>query len=552
MKFTDRFIPMFGALLAGLALGSYSANWHITPSNVSAGKGIEMRSAKPDRSETIGSEGHAGIDTDAAFTGLLTAIRNPGAPFEGHIAFCRSLEKIDAKQIPDLISRAQKLPLRFRKELLAGLLERWFETDKTAAKRWLEANGNCTGELVGIWVRFAPEDALRAILSHPDPYWGDPSSALNQIAGTEPNARIAVLAKFPRNANRTRAMVTELSDWSRKDPKEAFQAARALLTGVDKERVEQNILNTWARMDPIAAARKVQEVFPSPKAGPFGDGFMTRFTEELAAKDPSVAMNFAMSLDPSLQEYPLVAAAVAWAKVDPEGALAWSYENGVDVTSPVRSATSYSGGTVLWHSLAQDPKDTLQWLLALPQDARRDHVLAEACSQQIASTPSAEILAHPQTMVDDLYEQLPTKDQTWLASEIGSRVVKDGAFPDFNVWTARFGDGPARAAAIAGAVGKIFSDTPERAEHIVDTLPEGPERDGAITKIVEAQIYNRSADAAQRSLQISDPDSRHDALDDAVQQWLKQDGNACQAWLKATKDIPAEWVQAWVQRTDTN
>ncbi|HEY2343376.1 MAG TPA: hypothetical protein VGH90_10120 [Chthoniobacteraceae bacterium] len=530
------------ALLMGVAAGWWSGD---------SGKVAKKESGAAPTSDVQPGTGNTGPSTnqdpESIFEGLVTATRDAGEHFQGRLDLCRLVERIGRAQMPSLIARARKLPPKYEKELVPILLERWFEMEKGAAEQWLRANAEGSDELARIWARFSPETALREMLASSNWYWRAPSTALDQLAGRDPKARIALLTSLPQSRNRDLAMESEIRDWAEKDPSNAFQAAQTMITGPDKTRAEEEILCVWAGSDPMAAIKMARSTFPNPKSGISGDEFTTHFTEVLAQKDPTAAMDFAMHLDQKLQEYPLLAAVAGWAKSDPMAALTWSYENGLEIARDIRWGQSSSDETVLSEALSSQPDATVQWLLAQPPDAARGRALRSAGENLLEKTPPEELLAPDGTLLHNLYDNLPPAEQKRLASEIGARAAKDGDFPELTVWTARFGDGPVRAAAIGSAVGVIFNDNPEKADKIIAGLPTGPDRDRAIASIVDLQSETRPV-AAQRAMLIGDETLRRDEMDDLITSWLRWDGDACRSWLANAKDVPAEWVTDWLKR----
>ncbi len=535
------------ALVTGMALGAASVQWQKEkPETILPKSNSKLPAETAVRIHRTEHQPEDGADAKVSL--LLAAIYHPEDRFRGRVELCRALEQTGVSEIPDLLSRVQKLPPLYRKELTAALMERWFEADKDGAEQWLRANGGNSNQLAEIWARFAPDAALRAMMASSHTFWGAPSTALSQLAGNNRQARLAILAALPPSENRARAAGGEILNLAGTDPSAALQAAETFLSGANRKSFETIVLSTWAKKDPAAAASVAIEKYSTAKAGLFGDPLMTRLTNIMAEKDPKIAMDFAMSLREDLREYPLMSAAAGWAKTDPAAALAWSYENGIDLSGQPLTGTYYWGKSILTESIAADPDATIKWLLTLPQDAASDQLLAEAYKEQLKKAAPASLLTASNSSLDTLYSQLSPDAQRSLAGEIGARVAKGGAFPDLNAWTARFGDGPARAAAISGAIGAIFGAAPARVDSIIATLPTGPDRDQALATIATRERVSNPSGAAQHALFIADADTRRDILDDAIPLWLTQDGDACRAWLAGNKDIPKDWTDAWLRK----
>ena len=425
------FALSFLALLVGLAAGMTVATWRTgafgsahaqTPPSVGGENAASSPSSRPAAATDM---------EEAILTNLLTTIRGEENSFRTRIELCRLLERLGPVEIPGLLARAMKLPLKYRRELLAGLLERWFEMDIAGAEKWLRANQGRSTEFAEIWARFDPKAALQEALAGRLSSSRVPFVALNQLAGSEPKARLAILASFPPSLNRDHAIEAEIHDWEHKDPATALQATQMMVTGLFKERAEQGILTTWASIDPVEAIKKAKELFPNPKADLYGNEFITFFTSTLAKKDPTLALNYALGLDEDLRKYPLIAAATSWAETDAVGALTWSYENGVNITSGLRSAGASSGGSVLGQALQNQPKETIQWLLDLPQADGQERIFWEACRVLTETTEPGDLMAQPDLPLSQFFQRLSPGKQDDVAQTIGMRIGRDGQLSGF-------------------------------------------------------------------------------------------------------------------------
>ena len=392
-----------------------------------------------------------------------------------------------------------------------------------------------------------PRAALQEVLGGRLTSSGAPSVALDQLAGSDPKARLAILASYPPSLNRNRVIEAEIYNLREKDPATALQAVQTMVIGPSKERDEETVLTGWARIDPAAAIEKARELFPNPKSDLYGNEFITFFTSALATKDPTLAMNYALGLDEDLRKYPLIAAAAAWAQTDAVEALTWSYENGVNLTAGLRSALTSSGDSVLRQALQSQPEATIQWLLDLPQAAGQERAFWEACRQLTDKTAPGDLMAQPDLPLSQLFQRLSPGKQDDIAQTMGMKIGTADTFPDFADWTARFGDGSARAYAIGGAVDTIFNSNPTRVDAILASLPNGPDRDRAL-QLVAGEQRSSPTDAVQHALLISDETTRFDSLDGVISQWMRNDPEACRAYLSAAKEIPPQWKAGWLQK----
>ena len=270
----------------------------------------------------------------------------------------------------------------------------------------------------------------------------------------------------------------------------------------------------------------------------FGNGFISEFTRGLAAKDPAAAREFAESLPAEFQTFPMIAAGCAWAKKEPVASLEWAYANGINVTQNLQTEFGFSAFSILREALSAEPKQTVDWLLALPPSKDRDSWLQKALFQ--------DPLRKDAELARRIFDNLPAEQQPRLASGFGRQIAASGQLPDLQTWATWFPDEAIRARAIGGAMAGAFDKNPSRVETMLSELPVGAIRDQALAALTLGQSYSAPNTAATRAMEIGDATVRYDALDRLMNQWMSNDRQTAKDWLNSQTKIPREWVTEWL------
>jgi hypothetical protein len=515
------------SVVIGAALGfgghALHADRSKTPFNNSSSLNI------PERSAQNGSI-KVPLSIEEMFTKLVSA---PGRAELSHL-----IADLRAEEMPALIERAQKLPPKFRKELVAAIFERWLELDRAAAVAWIREkmrNASC----YEAWAKAAPDEALEFVFrsSSIDRYRSAIVAGLETLAGKDARARIGILMRYPSSQGRDQILLQEFQRWTESDPATAYSWAVNMPEGKLRTSMETSALIGLVNVDPSAASNRVNEMIPKLKPSLYGNGFISEFVVALATKDRMLAMRFAEGLPDEFRTFPIIAVGANWAKTEPLAALAWSYEQGIDLSAPYRAGTMGSR-SIVDVAFSTQPKETIDWLLALPDTNERGIWL--------------QALMHDNYLKGDgelgmkIFEGLSAERQFRLAPDLGRVIASRGGFPDLATWTSSFPDEAVRARALAGAVGQIFEKIPARVDSIMSGLPEGPIRDQALLELVRRQSWGTPADAASRALEIRDESVRFDALDQAMRRWLERDRERAVDWLQTHDNIPRTWLSEWL------
>ncbi|HEX5175935.1 MAG TPA: hypothetical protein VFV83_02845, partial [Chthoniobacteraceae bacterium] len=120
-------------------------------------------------------------------------------------------------------------------------------------------------------------------------------------------------------------------------------------------------------------------------------------------------------------------------------------------------------------------------------------------------------------------------------------------------WFGRFSDPTVRCAAIEAFAQNAFYDGTAKKEQLLAEFPDGAERDAVLRGMVATENKKGGSgaeSAAETALQISDPQKRHDTLDDFVIDWLHRDPRTARQWLSNPERIPREWSAAWLAEAE--
>jgi hypothetical protein len=493
--------------------------------------------------ERVGSSNGNGLISAEAredsFTRLVSLVRGMKS-LEGRAELYRALSMIPAAEIPALIERARKLPLKYRNELTAALFERWMELDRTAALAWIRQAGRGSG-CYQAWAAIAPREALDFLFvsDNGGPFYGPVTAALDRLAGKDFKARLDILGRYPQSPARHDALKSEMGQWALSDPAAALKWLGNLPDDKFRKSLIEDVLPELAKRDPAAAMAQIDGMISGMTPTMVGNGFISNFAKGLAEKDPTLAMQFAEGLPPEFQVHPMIAAVSAWAKTDPVAALDWALANGVDPSQHFRTETASTSTYVLGEGMNSKPAETAEWLLNLPPGPQRTALLRDAL---FSSRAKVSI-----DLAKSMFDALPPESQIRTAYGIGYKMVDEGngEFPAMNQWISQFPDETVRARAIGGAIGPIFGKSPARAEAALATLPEGPIRDQALSALTNIKSFATPTAAAEQALEIRDPIVRYDALDPMMNQWMTRDRQTAEDWLDSQSDLPREWVSEW-------
>jgi RNA polymerase sigma factor (sigma-70 family) len=215
----------------------------------------------------------------------------------------------------------------------------------------------------------------------------------------------------------------------------------------------------------------------------------------LAERDPQRALEFAFSLKGAPDETVSAghAALTAWSEYDAPAALAWLNSQSVE-----RQREMLSGVGPALQTL--DPAALQEFAAAGPEGLRADRLLAGTLA----------LAAHdPAAAVQFAAEAPPeNRDRTW------DMIANTWAEQD-----------------------KV------KASEWIDALPEGADRNSAITGFTRHLVWEDGESAMIWAESISDPAVRDKVVESRIQAWLVTNRPAATAWLEKSNTLPPEKEQ---------
>jgi hypothetical protein len=533
MNRRNQFFLLLGCAVFGIAFGYLSAK--------GAKSSARALNANPERAEqgdrAAGTAGKTARSEENRFTHLVSVLRG-NETLKGCADLYRALADVRSADIPGLLERAKKLPLKLRNELITALFEHWMEIDRPVAEAWIR-EGAHPYACYAAWARISPQEALNYCLSTSwkSPFWSAVPIALERRVGKDSRARLEVLANYPASSGRNFIIRDVFESWAASDPGSALAWAARLPDEKLRGELEKKGLTALAKVDPDTAASRVREMIPDLQTTMVGNGFVSDFTQGLAAKDLTIAREFVESLPPEFQFYPMVAVGSEWAKTDPVAALDWTLANGIDVTKWYRTESGGTAKSVMLAAMATDSRKTIDWLLSLPEGNQRDSWLQNVLVQ--------DRVKFDREATRDIFDHLSTDRQLRLAPAFGRKFGGIENLAELPTWAAWIPDEAVRARAIGGALAGAFNYAPARVEAILAELPTGPVHDQALAALAWTQTSSAPSAAAARALTIQDQTVRYDALDRLMNTWMNRDHQTAETWLDAQTDLPREWVAEW-------
>ena len=539
--------------LAGLAAGI--AAGLLIPRGGGAATPTAFSPAQPSAQRANGATAQAGQHAasgsyDERFSHVFSALQQR-VRLRQRLELFEALRDLTAADMPGLMKHAATLPKDLASDLTGALLERWFALDPAAARTWALAENPMEIETMNVWARADPEGAIRAALSAPTEWWDHSLliGALDTLYGKDSAAMMARARTLPPGELRDYALAVGLQQWATRDPAAAWAALAEIPPGPAREDARDSLLRGSVERDPAWTLARLGEILPTLKASVLGNDLVTRIAEEIAAKNPRLALDWLSAIPAEFRATPAIAAAREWTKKEPLAALEWCVANGVDLAQANYMDTSGSmwQPAVLGGAMESAPEETFAWLAARPAGADRDRLLECAFMESLWHTPEKQLFADDAAMAWRFYDALPPDAQVakaWLFAQ--KRAAKTGV-SDLAAWAQDFPPGLARSNAIAGAISAAQQLDAAPAEAFLATVSPGPDRDAALRGFADAQRQSAPTAAAERALGIGDATVRRDTLEAVVLPWLQSDVKTSRAWLQSAAAIPAEWKQEWLR-----
>jgi hypothetical protein len=546
-----RSVAFIAVIFLGAALGVWRGGRTSNAQVLAAArKTLDSSTAKNDAAAAAlranGNEQHD--ERDAHYTRLISALLESDRLAQRHKLY-EAIGAITSADIDGLIARADKLPLAYREHVLSALVERWFEVDADAARAWVRRRGDWA--FIQIRAHHEPARVIDELLatrtdrfSYRDVF--SLKTAIEQIAGSDAIERFAQVASFPPSKLRDQLAAALLAEWGADDPVAAIEKIDTIADKDTRDEIRNQLLTSIAGKDPSKAFELAGELVSHLNAGIVGNRTLTEITDAAAEKNPQAAMEFALSLPEEFRYYPAMAAARALAKNDPVTALNWCLENGIDVARGLRTGAGGGWtGAVLKEAMLNHPRETIDWVMALPSEDERNPLLERAFYERLNNLPPEKLFLGGSDYVLELFDQLPDEARPRTANDLSRQRATRPDFTNPNEWLSQFRTVEERAAAIQGVITGIASRDTKEAEALAASFAVPRDRDTALSALVGKESWQNPESAGKRLLQIQDPTVRKDALQLLIPNWMQRDKSACQAWI-AEHQVPQQWVDRWL------
>ncbi|RYD38058.1 MAG: hypothetical protein EOP87_02295 [Verrucomicrobiaceae bacterium] len=305
--------------------------------------------------------------------------------------------------------------------------------------------------------------------------------------------------------------------WGEVGPLAALARARAM--GIAGEAARWEALKGWSKGDPRAAAD-----WFAKNAGQFAGAQPGRSVSEREMASSVIAR--------------------AWARQDPEAALAWAATLGpeagrsmssifgetaienpslairlAEASDPSLTAAAFS--EIAWQWAAKDFPAAEQWIRTLPAD-RQDAAMARAITSLALSDPekaAARLDSMPEGLerersVGIVMRQLANEDtaaaERWLGSQSTDTARRSGAI---------------------SLVSAMAIENPAGARNLLEILPSGPARDGAAAAYIRSSSSGTPEELLKIAGGLTNDADRGQSIALIITRWKQQDAEAAERYI---------------------
>ena len=340
---------------------------------------------------------------------------------------------------------------------------------------------------------------------------------------------LATVQGFPPGRGRKQAIVSFFYNWGQKDRERAFDAAKRMAPGLERDSaLAQVIVLDGQRHPERAFARALESGITDPR-------FLAALGQEAGVQKSAEISQWLDENAPELLSAAGPALASQWASRDPKAALAWAHAHGLSITERSSDRTAKSGDELTWNSgigvfwsspleqaMRADSAATAAWLRSLPAGAERDALIQHA----------VQASRGPQSL--ELFAQLPPERQAGVAASVISAAFQNQS-AKAREWASTLPAGSVQDAAWRGLA---------RVADIPEDFPEGRIRD----LMLDTRALHADPDKALPLIaKITDPAARRRAFENAMWSALheRDPSTAAKAReLLETCDFPPAWKTA--------
>jgi hypothetical protein len=317
--------------------------------------------------------------------------------------------------------------------------------------------------------------------------------------------------------------------WGESDPMAAMNFARTMgFTGMF---VRPTVLQSWASVDPVNAARYYQDnprEFAMMGAMGGGRGPMSGLTGasviagEWAKQDPTAALAWASSL-PREKSAAIQAVISQMANTDPKGAAEMLGKmSGEDLSDSYESVASRYG--------AKDFAEASAWVRTLPVD-EQSAAMASAISGLSKQDPMAAAVELSKMeegddkdravsgVVENLARVDPVAASEFLKKQTSETALRESMRQLMPTWV---------------------SKDPAAALQFANSYQAGPIRDSAIQSYVWSHNEGSPSDLISVAESINDEGDRYRTVGMAAMRWMREDEEAAKAYIQQSESLSEE------------
>ncbi len=176
----------------------------------------------------------------------------------------RMIADVDVADIPELLAFVDNnLPKTMRSGSLDQLLQRWAESDVSAAMAYAQALPNrqereqCVSSVAGVWAKTDAAGVVAWLKPFPSGPFRDQlfNSILTAISAADPQGAFELYQSLNCGGLKRGSgdLPTIFGNWAAKDPAAAVAKAAEVLTGSQRSQAFLSIAASWAQQNPKAA-----------------------------------------------------------------------------------------------------------------------------------------------------------------------------------------------------------------------------------------------------------------------------------------------------------
>lgn len=414
--------------------------------------------------------GWAKIDAEEVFS-RLQAIDDYRVRRDLRVAAFAGLQGVDSAAV---VRWFESLPAGLLSIHYRGFFSDWIEADLETAKQSVAMLRNPEGQEWAARIvakAMAIEDPAAA-LAWAEELAQEPArstamtTALTVMAWNSPAAALEGLEPMPAGTRRTQATRAVLEHWGQRDPAAALDWANENAGDEVLGSMAQRLLLALAERDPQAAITFL-EILPS-NAG--REMTLAQVIGTAASADPESTANWVERLFGADRSVAISALVGAWASFDPPEAAKYAGQLGED------EQFWPSVDRLTFHWMRVDPEAALRWAESLPAQEKVEAL--EGAVRAWAKSDPARAADYVAAQGDPAFQRAAAEP---IVTEWGRWQPAEAA-----AWVqTAFDDPEIRGPSYEALATMWLSAYPRDAGAWIDTLPQGSDRDAAVTVLLE-------------------------------------------------------------------